>query len=99
MEEHILNSDWVITGEGKLDEQSLMGKVVEGVSRLCREHQKKLILISGINLLSDVQVKDLGADYVYSLVELAPPDTAIAEAKPLLRRLSGTAVASAMKAT
>ena len=34
IEEDLVAADWVVTGEGRLDEQSLYGKVVSGISNL-----------------------------------------------------------------
>ena len=47
LSQHIINSDLVITGEGKLDAQTSMGKVAGGVSQLARAHQKSVIAICG----------------------------------------------------
>lgn len=44
----VSGSDIVITGEGKLDEQSFLGKVVSGVSKVTRKYSKKLIVIAGL---------------------------------------------------
>jgi len=40
-------ADYIITGEGKLDEQSLRGKVVIGVARRAKKHPAKTIAIVG----------------------------------------------------
>ncbi|RIW34268.1 glycerate kinase [Bacillus salacetis] len=47
LEEKIKEADIVLTGEGSLDRQSLMGKVPVGVARLARKHGKKVIGIAG----------------------------------------------------
>ena len=47
LSQHIANADLVITGEGKLDAQTSMGKVASGVSQLARTHQKPIIAICG----------------------------------------------------
>ncbi|HEX4640796.1 MAG TPA: glycerate kinase [Chthoniobacterales bacterium] len=43
----IANADVVITGEGRLDEQSLEGKAPAGVARLAREAGKRVFAIAG----------------------------------------------------
>jgi glycerate kinase len=43
----IAGADWVITGEGSFDEQSLMGKVVSGVCRLAGEAKVKVAVVAG----------------------------------------------------
>lgn len=40
--------DIVITGEGKFDEQSFMGKVVNGVSNVTKKFNKKLVVVAGL---------------------------------------------------
>ncbi len=40
-------ADYVITGEGKLDDQSLRGKVVIGVARRAKKHRAKVVAIVG----------------------------------------------------
>ncbi len=51
LEEKIKSADMVFTGEGKLDDQTLHGKVVSGVYKLCRKYDKKLVIVCGINTL------------------------------------------------
>ncbi|MDN5566514.1 MAG: glycerate kinase [Psychrobacter sp.] len=45
--EHIAVADLVITGEGKLDAQTAMGKVASGVSHLSKTNNKPVIAICG----------------------------------------------------
>ena len=47
LESHIKQSDWVITGEGKLDFQTQYGKTPWGVAQLAAKHKKPLIAIGG----------------------------------------------------
>lgn len=48
LEEKIKNADLVITGEGKLDFQSLMGKVPSEVAKLAKKHSKKVVALGGM---------------------------------------------------
>lgn len=43
----ISSADWVITGEGKFDQQTLNGKTVLGVSRVAKTHNVPVIVIAG----------------------------------------------------
>lgn len=52
LEAKVKQADVVITGEGQLDEQSLQGKVVGGIGRLCEKYQKPLVVVCGQNKLS-----------------------------------------------
>ncbi|WP_201618179.1 glycerate kinase [Psychrobacter urativorans] len=47
LSQHITNADLVITGEGKLDEQTAMGKVAGGISQLAKLNQTPVIAICG----------------------------------------------------
>lgn len=47
LEEKIKASDIVVTGEGKTDEQTLMGKLPYKISELCRKQNKHCVIISG----------------------------------------------------
>lgn len=71
LENKIANSDLVISGEGRLDSQSLDGKVVSGVAALCRKHYKKLWLVVGKNDLSKREVEELGVEKVFSVMDFA----------------------------
>ncbi|MGN1421280.1 MAG: glycerate kinase [Eubacterium sp.] len=47
LEDKIKQADLVITGEGKTDRQTLMGKLPYKISELCKKHGKKCYIISG----------------------------------------------------
>ena len=47
LEEYIKKSDLVVTGEGRLDGQSAMGKAPVGVARLAKKYSKPVIAFSG----------------------------------------------------
>ena len=47
IEEHIKQADMVITGEGKIDKQTLNGKTILGISRLAKKHRIPVIVITG----------------------------------------------------
>ncbi len=71
IENAIADADLVITGEGKLDRQSLSGKVVSGVARVCAALERPLLVITGKDELGttteipgNVQVISLTADGV-----------------------------------
>lgn len=48
LEHKIAHADWVITGEGKFDQQTLSGKTVFGVSQIAKFHGIPVIVIAGI---------------------------------------------------
>ena len=47
LEDYIRNSDVVVTGEGRLDAQSCMGKAPTGVAALAKRYSKPVIALSG----------------------------------------------------
>ena len=48
LEEHVKDADVVITGEGRLDGQTVMGKAPIGVAQLAKKHGKRVLAFSGI---------------------------------------------------
>lgn len=68
LEEHIHDCTWVVTGEGRLDSQSIHGKVPVGVARVASKYHKPVIGIAG-SLTSDVGVvHQYGIDAVFSVL-------------------------------
>ena len=47
LEEKVRRADLIITGEGKIDLQTLAGKVVMEIGKLGLKHQKKVVAIAG----------------------------------------------------
>lgn len=46
-DEEIAASQLIISGEGRIDRQTLYGKVISGIYELCQKHNKPLILLAG----------------------------------------------------
>ena len=67
LETLIKECDLVITGEGKLDSQTLQGKVVSGVCSLAKKHKKEIIGICG-EAEKNVSTK-LGFKKVYTILD------------------------------
>ena len=67
LEERIQQADIIITGEGKIDRQTLSGKVVNGVAQLARKYNKRLIVVAGTCELGPAELGQLG---VYKAVTL-----------------------------
>lgn len=65
IEEQIKLSDVVITGEGKLDSQSLAGKVPFGVAKLAKKYSKKVIAFVGVAEIDENICKENGIDEVF----------------------------------
>ncbi len=58
--------DTIITGEGKIDSQSLLGKVVFAIKSQAKD--KKVILVCAINELTKEQIQENDIEEVYAIV-------------------------------
>ena len=68
LEDFIRDADVVITGEGRLDGQTVMGKAPIGVARLAKKHGKRVLAFSGI-LGDDVEaVNAAGIDAYFPIL-------------------------------
>ena len=82
--------DLIITGEGSLDTQSLQGKVVDGVAKLAKKHQKTFFVLCGVNKLSAAEMEELGAAKYQDIMSLALSEqSAMTNAKVYLKSLAG----------
>jgi glycerate kinase len=70
LEEELVGADWVITGEGQFDEQSLRGKVVAGVAELARRHGVKTAVLAGRVQLTEAQWRHAGMDDAQAIAPL-----------------------------
>lgn len=90
-EQAVKKADVIISGEGKIDTQTLDGKLIAGIARLVKKHKKKLIGVAGQSTLTDEQAKSLGFERVHTLFSIAESESkAKAEARNLLEELSQT---------
>ncbi|MBU8868449.1 glycerate kinase [Paenarthrobacter aromaticivorans] len=88
LEQRLKGADLVITGEGSLDEQSLLGKTPMGVSRAAQRNGVPVIAVCGRSTLSREQLADAGFHTVHALTDLEKDvQKCIAEAGPLLEQL------------
>jgi glycerate kinase len=62
-------ADWVITGEGRFDEQSLRGKVVSGVAKLAWKHGVKVAVIAGGVHVPEMVWRRAGIEVALSTME------------------------------
>lgn len=68
LEEHIKNADIVITGEGRLDSQTAMGKAPIGVARLAKSHGKRVIAFAGCVTEDAETLNDCGIDAFFPIL-------------------------------
>lgn len=80
-------ADFVITGEGSLDEQTLHGKAPAGVARAARGRGLDVVAVCGRLLLDPRALAGAGVLRAYALTDLEPdPAVCMAQAGPLLER-------------
>ena len=85
-EKYIAAADMVITGEGKLDVQSLHGKVVHGVAELCRKYNKPVIALCGAIDVDLEAAHTAGLTAAYSIISKPMQlEEAMSKAEALLR--------------
>ncbi|MDY0278921.1 MAG: glycerate kinase, partial [Acholeplasma sp.] len=66
---HLKNTDYIITGEGKIDDQSAMGKVLSGIAKIGKKHNIPVIAIAGSIEISDNKLYDLGITSMFSILQ------------------------------
>ncbi|ELY3464919.1 glycerate kinase, partial [Cronobacter sakazakii] len=65
----VRDADLVITGEGRLDSQSIHGKTPVGVARVAKQFQRPVVAIAG-SLTPDYQiVHEHGIDAAFSVID------------------------------
>ncbi|MHC4718117.1 MAG: glycerate kinase, partial [Planctomycetota bacterium] len=83
----VAEADWVVTGEGSFDEQSLRGKVVSGVTRLAKAAGAKVAVLAGEVRLRPERYRQAGVTAALScMADGMDLDEAIARSAELLDR-------------
>lgn len=68
IEMHIKEADLVITGEGKIDDQTIYGKTPVGVAKIAKKHGVPVIAITGANQVTTSKIYEAGIDAIFSIV-------------------------------
>jgi glycerate kinase len=69
LEAYIKNADLVVTGEGKIDRQTLYGKTITGVAKIAQKHGIPVIAIAG-KIGNDIdEIYKLGVTSIFSIVD------------------------------
>lgn len=99
-EKHLANADLIITGEGSIDRQSLMGKIPGKILQIAQKHQVPVIAITGIAKNMDL-LKKAGFSEIYTtkpdsmpLDEAMKPGIAIQNIKRTVLSIFQTSVSS-----
>ena len=92
LEEYIKTADIVVTGEGRLDSQTVMGKAPVGVARLAKKHDKKVVAFAG-SVTDDAEIcNEYGIDAYFPILRnIGTLDDALNEEKAY-SNLKATAV-------
>ena len=81
MEDQMMEVDLVITGEGKIDKQTLYGKLVYGISMLAKKTNTKVVAVCALNELNKEQLNQISIDNTYSLYQSAPKTISKSDSK------------------
>ena len=68
LESHVKDCDIVITGEGKIDSQTIMGKAPIGVAKIAKKYNKPVFAFCGCLDDSYKVCNDYGLDAIFSIV-------------------------------
>ena len=73
LEEYVKDADIVITGEGRLDGQTVYGKAPIGVANIAKKYGKKVIAFSGCVTEDAVKCNDHGIDAFFPILRAEGP--------------------------
>lgn len=70
-DEVIKDADWIITGEGQLDAQTLSGKAISGILKSAKAQQIPVAALCGSVTLNEEELKQMGIHYTASIIQKA----------------------------
>ncbi len=68
LEDYVKDADYVVTGEGRLDGQTVYGKAPIGVAKIAKKHDKKVIAFSGAVTKDAVACNEHGIDAFFPIL-------------------------------
>ena len=68
LEDFVRDADVVVTGEGRLDSQTAMGKAPYGVARLAKQYGKKVIAFAGCVAPDAGRLNECGIDAFFPIM-------------------------------
>ncbi|TDB65139.1 glycerate kinase [Arundinibacter roseus] len=68
IEDYIKEADLVITGEGKMDKQTLQGKLVKGLAEICQKYEVPVAAVCGTLAISSEDIKKVGLSFAMSAI-------------------------------
>jgi glycerate kinase len=88
-DEKIKGADWIVTGEGKLDDQTLSGKTIKGVIDSAAKKNIKIAAFCGKSDLNEMELKTFGISYLDEVMNYARDfDDAIANSKAYVFKMA-----------
>ena len=85
LEEELDSADWILTGEGSFDQQSLHGKVVSGIAEVAAKYHVRVAVLAGRVALTAQQYREAGVELAIPLQkEGMTADEAMRDAERLL---------------
>jgi len=88
LSEELESADWVITGEGSFDRQSLSGKVIFGILKMARQTNTRVAVIAGQVKIPEAEYKNIG---ITAALPAKPDDMTLDEALSQSRTLLAAA--------
>jgi glycerate kinase len=70
-DDKIKGASWIVTGEGKLDDQTLSGKTIKGVIDSARENKIQVAAFCGKSELNDKELIKFGISYLDEVLNYA----------------------------
>ncbi len=90
LSDYIKDADYVITGEGRLDAQTVMGKAPIGVAKLAKEYNKPVLAFSGVVTKDAVACNENGIDAFFPILRSVVSKEEAKEAKIAIENMSDT---------
>ncbi|MFJ7501540.1 glycerate kinase [Serratia grimesii] len=80
LEEAVSSADLIVTGEGRIDHQTLDGKALSGIARLAERYSLPVIALAGVLGEGAEEVHQQGIDVIFSILpRLSTLDIALSE--------------------
>jgi len=80
------SADWVITGEGSFDRQSLYGKVVSGILKIAQQTNTRVAVLAGQVNIPEAEYRKIGiTTAIPTKPDDMPLDEALRKSRPLLK--------------
>ncbi len=86
-EQALNGADLVITGEGRIDNQTAFGKLPQIVASKANEHYVNCIALVGSSSADIASLEEIGIKSVYELVSFAPLEQCMSDTKAVVKKV------------